>query len=630
MVSSVRKAGILWRQLASVLLCCCLVNTAGAAKEPAKEWGEVRDPYYGEVLFQFYQQSYFSALTSLKVSQHFERMPNHKLDADVLHGGLLLSYGMYLPAEQIFRDLVESGAVTQRIQDRAWFYLAKIFYTRGYLDEAHAALGRVAGTLPEGLHEESLLLGANLYMSRGEYGPAVDLLRQVSPKTEWGLYGRYNLGVALIKMNRPDQGVPLLEEVGKNKVRTEEFRSLRDKANVALGYSFLANDTPITAKNYLERVRLKGLQSASALLAMGWAQAAQEQYDRALVPWLELQGRNEFDAAVQESWLAVPYAYGKLGAELQSLTEYKRAIARYSHELGRLDQAIQEVRAGKLANALIELGGDEQQEMGWFWSPQALPALPAGRYLLTLLASHDFQEAMKNYRDVQFLRRDLVAWQDKVSIYRDMLDNRRRAYSERLPRVLGAQRQLDTDRLKTAYSQAAAELKRIEANDDVLALADEKQLAQRARLDRLSTAIKRTGDPALTEKFWRLRGLLLWDVSEEYMPRLAEAKRSLADVEQRIGESDDRRARLQQAQRDMPIVLDGFAARIEGLNRRIARLQVDLARAGEEQGAHVARLAVAELERQRERTTVYLTQARFAVAQMYDQASSNAPAEAPP
>ncbi|KPK13464.1 MAG: hypothetical protein AMJ67_17465, partial [Betaproteobacteria bacterium SG8_41] len=204
------------------------------------------------------------------------------------------------------------------------------------------------------------------------------------------------------------------------------------------------------------------------------------------------------------------------------------------------------------------------------------------------------------------------------------------AYSERLPRVLGAQRQLDTDRLKTAYSQAAAELKRIEANDDVLALADEKQLAQRAALDRLSAAIKRTGDPALTEKFWRLKGLLLWDVSEEYVPRLAETKRSLADVEQRIADSDDRRARLQRAQRDMPIVLDGFAARIEGLNRRIARLQIDLARAAEEQGAHVARLAVAELERQRERTTVYLTQARFAVAQMYDQASSNAPAEAPP
>jgi len=625
-----RIAGIPWRQLVFAAVCCGLLTTANAAKEPAKEWGEVRDPYYGEVLYQFFQQNFFSSLVSLKVSQQFERMPNHKLDTDVLHGGLLLSYGMHVPAERIFQDLVESGSVTQRIQDRAWFYLAKIFYTRGYQDESRAALARVAGALPEDLRAESLLLGANLYMSREEYGPAIDLLRQVSAKTDWGLYGRYNLGVALIKLNRPEQGVPLLEEVGRNKLKSEEFRALRDKANVALGYSFLANNTPITAKNYLERVRLKGLQSASALLAMGWAQASQEQYDRALVPWLELQGRNEFDAAVQESWLAVPYAYGKLGAEQQALTEYKRAIARYSNELGRIDQAIQEVRAGKLANALIELGDESEREMSWFWSPQALPALPAGRYLLTILASHDFQEAMKNYRDVQFLRRDLAGWQTKIGVYRDMLMNRRRAYAERLPRVLTAERQLRSDRLKAALAQAHADLRRVEESNDVLALADNRQVEQRARLDRLFANAKRDGDPAHLERLWLLRGLLLWDASEEYAPRLAEAKRALAEVERLIAESDDRRARLKQAQRDMPLAFDGFAARIEGLNRRIGVLQSSLARAAEEQGAYVAHLAVAELERQRERTTIYLTQARFAVAQIYDQAATDAPVEAKP
>jgi len=326
----------------------------------------------------------------------------------------------------------------------------------------------------------------------------------------------------------------------------------------------------------------------------------------------------------------VPYAYGKLGAEPQALTEYKRAIARYSHELGRIDQAIQEVRSGKLANALIELGDESDREMGWFWAPHALPALPAGRYLLSILASHDFQEAIKNYRDVQFLRRDLTEWREKIGVYRDMLANRRRAYAERLPRVLGAQRQLGAERLKAATAQAASELKRIEDSDDVLALADEKQLAQRARLDRIWVGIKRGGDPALREKYWRLRGLLLWDASEEFIPRLAEAKRSLAEVDKLVAESDSRRARLQQAQRDMPIALDGFAARIDGLNRRIAALQVNLARAADEQGKLVASLAVAELARQRERTTVYLTQARFAVAQIYDQASSAAPAESPP
>ena len=77
--------------------------------------------------------------------------------------------------------------------------------------------------------------------------------------------------------------------------------SLRDKANLALGYAFLQDDQPLAAKPALQRVRLEGPFSNKALLGVGWADAELENYSRALVPWMALRGRNLLDSAVQES-----------------------------------------------------------------------------------------------------------------------------------------------------------------------------------------------------------------------------------------------------------------------------------------------------------------------------------------
>jgi len=65
----------------------------------------LKDPHYGASLFHFYQEHYFSAVTSLMVSQHFERVAQHADEAEVLRGGLLLSYGLHREAGEIFAAL---------------------------------------------------------------------------------------------------------------------------------------------------------------------------------------------------------------------------------------------------------------------------------------------------------------------------------------------------------------------------------------------------------------------------------------------------------------------------------------------------------------------------------------------
>ena len=193
----------------------------------------------------------------------------------------------------------------------------------------------------------------------------------------------------------------LLDGVGQLQTSDEELLALRDKANLALGYAYLQTDQPTNAKPVLQRVRLQGAQSNKALLAVGWADSAETNYREALVPWMELHRRNLLDAAVQESYLAVPYAFAKLNANAQAAEYYNTAIVSYSDESTRIDESIAAIRNGKLLDTL--LAQDREGNKGWFWQLENLPQAPESRYLYHLLAGNEFQEGLKNYRDLNFM-----------------------------------------------------------------------------------------------------------------------------------------------------------------------------------------------------------------------------------
>ena len=86
-------------------------------------------------------------------------------------------------------------------------------------------------------------------------------------------------------------------------------------------------------------MRLDGPYSSRALLADGWAQVALGQYRAALVPWPELQRRSLRDSAVQESYLAVPYALSKINAPAESAQYYETALKTFAAESTNLNAA---------------------------------------------------------------------------------------------------------------------------------------------------------------------------------------------------------------------------------------------------------------------------------------------------
>jgi hypothetical protein len=95
----------------------------------------------------------------------------------------------------------------------------------------------------------------------------------------------------------------------------------------------------------------------------------------------------------------VPYAYAQLASNGQAAEQYRYAIEAYGKEAIRIDQSVGAIRAGGFLESMLEAApaGDT---VGWLWQLQKLPDAPQTRYLYHLLASHEFQEGLKNYRDL--------------------------------------------------------------------------------------------------------------------------------------------------------------------------------------------------------------------------------------
>jgi len=446
-----------------VVLCLLLAASVQPAEAAAADPDPivVNDPHYGEVLFYFYQEDYFPAIVQLLAAQNQSQLSEHVEQAELLLGGMYLSYGHHLEAAEIFERLLADN-VAPEIRDRTWFFLAKIWKQRGYLDKSQEALGYLGDTLPDNLWREAQMLQAQLYIDNAQYDRAIAMLQAWEGKTEWASYAKFNLGVALVRSGQVDAASRILDELGGIDPFNEELTSLRDRANLALGYSLLQDGQPLAAKKPLQRVRLEGPFSNKALLGVGWADAEVENYSRALVPWMELRSRDLLDSAVQESMLAIPYALAKLESISQAADHYLNAIEAFYEEANRIDRTIGFIESGDIFDQF--LADDPLDSTGWYWRLEELPGGPEARYLYHLLATHEFQEGLKNYRDLNYLDKNLDDWQQNVDVYANMLETRIEAYASRLPKVEDALARADLDGM--VDRKLELERKRFATNSD--------------------------------------------------------------------------------------------------------------------------------------------------------------------
>jgi tetratricopeptide (TPR) repeat protein len=620
--------GRLFKHLLAVAVATAVVVAAGPASarrhDPEKlPETRIRDLHYGDVLFYFFQDDDFEAITRLTAYQHWNYIPHHEAEGQLLLGGLYLSLGMHNEAGERFQTLLTDDVPTG-VRNKAWFYLAQIWYARGYLDKSADALRKINGKMSPELEAQREHLFANVLMHQGHFDEAIRLLATARGNSIWTAYARFNLGVALVRKDRLSDADPFLTGVGTMSVVTPEMIALKDRANLALGFAYLQKKNPQKARIALERVRLNGPYSNKALLAIGWADAQLGDYKAALVPWTELRNRNLLDAAVQESYLAVPYAYGQLSANAQSADFYEKAVEQFSAEDTHLDDAIGRIQDGKMLTDA--LSSDKDGHYGWFWQLKDVPEAPESRYLYTLLAGHDFQEGLKNYRDLTFMGKTLDRWGDNMEAFGDMIDTRERAYAERTPKVDALLASGAVDKLQQRRTDLETRVNTIEKDGDVAALGSDEEREQWARIQRMEAALVGAPDTPenaeLRERLKLVKGVLYFRLNDSFKARMWQQHRSIKDLDLALHEAQSRWIRVDRARKSVPNNNGEFAARVASLKARIEALQVRLADVQKKQTGYLAQLAIHELDEQKTRLAAYQVQARFALASMYDRAAN--------
>jgi len=585
---------------------------------------DVKDLHYGEVLFHFYQQDYFTAITHLLAAEQLDRISNHRIDAELLLGGMELSYGLHQEAGRLFQRLLDDHA-EDRIRHRAWYYLGKISFQKDYLEHAQDYLQRITGAVDIDIRGDQQLLLAQVLMAKGRNNEAASLLQDWKGPEHWKSFAQYNQGIALIRSGQLEAGLKALQQLAEMSPLDVQQETIKDKANIAQGYALLKKGEPARARSYLERVRLHSPYSNMALLGAGWADAEQNRHDRALVPWMELTSRKKSDVSVQEAMLAVPHAYTKLNAPARAANLYRDAIVSYTDELERLDGALADIQEGRLITELLQ-HTHRHSGMGWFWWLQELPDLPELSYLIELIASHSFQETLKNFRDLGFLHQNLIYWNQNIEAFDGMLIARKRRYAVHLPRAERLLARINLEDFYAKREQQTKRLTRIAHSRDTLALMTSAERTQWSSLQdiehRMQAVQQHPRFQQLEDKHRILKGVLVWQINNDYAGRLWENRKDLkqlnAAVEQAVVHRDSLTGTVKMASERF----EGFSKHIIALRARIENALPRVSEALRVQGEYLEQLAISDLEQRKQQLTQYLEQAHLSLAKSYDQVST--------
>ena len=591
---------------------------------------DLKDLYYGEALYYAWQDDWFGAIARLDSELGLYRALDepalnsfyyHVDQAEFNVGDFELAYRMHYRAGRAIKAVIE-GNVEESVRNEAIFRLAKIYFQKDQPENALLAVERIRGTVPARIRDDLAFLRAQIFMANNRYAEAARILKDLQSAKSLEGFVTYNLGIALLRNGNEQDGREYLGRTGQISSDVPATMAIKDKSNLVLGDKLLSENNFEGAKLVLDRVRLSGPFSNRALLGSGWADASQERFEHALVPWSILAEREVTDPAVQEAMLAVPYAYGKLGAYSKAALQYGRALEAFGREIDKLGASISSIREGKFLKALAR--EELNQDANWVVRLRELPEAPETFYLLDLMASHDFQESLKNYLDLEQLRKKLEDWSGDLAAFEDIIERRRAYYQPLLPAIDREFRRLDSQ-MRLRLEQRDRIEQRLQAmlvapRPDHLATAGERVVREHLTQIEQRLGARRAAQPEIADRIRRLRGVLDWNIHTEYDQRLTDAHKNLRELNRVIDRLNLQYAAFVRTRQAATQSYEGYDEKIrrQRLRIQVAREKVRVLMA--RQGQMLEIMAMNELSKRRDRLSEFQVRARFALADSYDRA----------
>lgn len=637
-----------------LMLAAVVVTTVDAKEKPKTSVADLR---YGVALYHYYQQDYIAALAELMVADTRDGIQGHSDNPELIAGGVSLAFGMQHHAEGVFNQILQDERRPQSVRDAAWFYLGKLHYTRGNWDAAEQSFARVSREFKPALLAQMQALQINIRIRNKNFAELTPKNIDAGELRSWSPYTLYNVGAAHAREGdfaSAQQFFSALTDIDvvDNPVRRKEQWALQDKAYTAMGYSYLAEKKYAAAIREFTKVRLDGVFTNQALLGYGWAAVAQEEYDVALRPWQLLRSRSLMYPAVQESLLALPYAYEKLGAQGEAVNAYQAAEELLAREI----QLIRDMRATLTEGELLTLIGGEplsaedakkvlrphstqnatddtvqdgtltavvtDDGQNWLKLDGTSIIKTRSAYLSELFAKNAFQTAVLDLRDLLRLQTLLQNWLPKLDAYHDLL-LQKQATRDRQEQLLKQQAIAQQEqKLLVERAAFAQQLEQIHNSENYMALADDETRALYERIERAQQTITRmkaegqdTSD--VEARVNMFGGILLWRAAQEYPARLAAQQSELKMIDTNLAQIANTRQNIAEVTATS-MDIQPTLARVQVLQKEVGAHLKNTDELIATQTSLLREKVDQQLAAHEKRLNNYLAQAHLAVARLYD------------
>jgi len=577
--------------------------------------------YYSYLNGQYYRTLYY--LDQWEKAEGAEGAP--ELEAEVMRAAVYLALGLEEQAEAKFFAVAEQGGGAS---GDAWYFLAQRLLNNADYDGAEiAAINslRADPALSPRYEQElrSILVSAVAQQNRIE--EAKSALAGMLDKSIWTGYARYNLILAMIRQNHKSRDLEaLIDEAVYYLPKDEEGRSLRDRVLLLAGIAAMEREKHKLANRYFRDISLETVFSAPALLHYGWNLLAEWKYEDAIQPWRILQRMYDpYHPAVVESLLAVPHTLELVEAVNQSVLAYERIEDNLSVMVDELRSSNQP----ELLDAWLEEWRLTNAQQDWGWERQQLTDLqdsPVTRFTQGLLDDDAFVRQLAVLHDLDRIQADLADMQRTLALWDEVLVVRRQHLEN-----LGGDAlfdQMEERQMDVLRKVLAVQDKLLDEDETVFSYASE---SDKVRIERLRnvvgyvTSLQKIGTPTrdlapYKERWRRMRGIQLWDIYEEQPQRKWDTERDhmklRSETDSLFAQLEHTRTSLQWAESSWR----GFPEQVQNIQARISATQALISTIQLQQADVLKQYASEYMDDLDRRLTLYLSQARLALARLYD------------
>lgn len=591
-------------------------------------WGRLDKPHqvqelaYGEVAYLYLQGDYFAALTRAQMALERGEVDVHRADLEVLLGAMYSAYGMPEDAERVFSALLDQQ-VSGEVAQRAWIHLAGLFYRQQKYQRALETLEQQVGTPPEGLQEVYLSLRARVLMRLGRYEKAAESLDAFAENHPLNAYLRYNLAISWINGKHPGLGQEWLWELANLPPGAPEVNAIKDKAMLALAIYMLRSDQEDRALQLLRDARLEGPFADVSLLLYARALLIENQPARALPVLQKLDRQSIQRSTVQEAQLAIPYLYEQMGDQRSARQAFQTALERFDG----LEQYLLEVEARIASGAWFEeMVGEPRWSTAMDPVPPFLPKrVKSFPTFYEWFATTEFQHGWHNYHELMRQRNLLTQWQNTLPAMQTMLAAHERKHQQVRPQAKALLRELSQQDFQERLTRLQRDYDTAVSEQDPLPFATDKEQRlweAQQEAERKTRGWGKRKRPDMTAKLDFYKGILLWEMQEDIVPRQWQRKQELSEISTLLDQTRVLRSRVMVASNRVQR-LEYFRQELPALERELASLQQRGERLMRRQQYSLQASAFEQVTVTRKRLKRFSAAAHEGLADLYNKALRN-------